>query len=404
MNSSPVSDAIRIVLIVLFIFWALSPTRNAHPAEYAVPNNGSPYTNMQDVPVGSIIHVPTGLRVASEDLFEALSGARVIYIGETHDNIQAHRVQLDIIRAMAERFPGKIAVGMEMFRRSAKAKLDDWAKGKLSQSEFRKLFRQNWGPGYKLYQPIFDYLKAKSIPLIGLKSSTEIESRFRKSEMGDYPEMDFNDVYHRAYSMSTFGGHTEKIEKPYRMLTLWEESMARTVSEFLREDRSGQKKLIVLAGGFHVQYGFGIPKRAFKRTPHLYSIVLPTVVEVPVELKESREMEIEHVSIPLYSADYLWKVDYELLKDNRIRLGVMLREEKNGLRVHGVGKGSSAENAGIQKDDLLTAVDGLALKTVPDLADYLQTKSHGDRVTLQLTRKGKIEKAFALLSSPQSKH
>ncbi len=399
MNSSSVTNAIRIVFVVAVVFLALSPARNAHSSSYAVPNDGSPYTNLKDVPVGSIIHVPTGLRVSSEALIDGVSGSRVIYVGETHDNMAAHRAQLDIIRALEERFPGEIAVGMEMFRRSAQTQLYSWAKGELPLREFKKLFRENWGPGYELYQPIFDYLKEHNIPLIGLKSSKETEGHFRKGEMGEYPEMNFNDEYHRAYAMSTFGGHTEKVEKPYRMLTLWEESMARTVADFLRTDRSGQKKLVVLAGGFHVQYGFGIPKRAFRRTPHAYSIVLPTVVEVPVELKESREMEIEHVSIPLYSADYLWKVDYEILPDNRIRLGVMLQEQESGLLVRGVGDNSSAQRAGIKEDDLLIEVDGKALAVVPDLADYLQTKSPGDSVILKLLRGGKTEKVTAILTA-----
>lgn len=109
-------------------------------------------------------------------------------------------------------------------------------------------------------------------------------------------------------------------------------------------------------------------------------------------------MEIEHVSIPLYAADYLWKVDYELLPDKRIRLGVMLKEEEAGLRVRGVGDDSPAQRAGIKEDDLLTEVDGKPLAVVPDLADYLQTKSSGDAVRLKLLRAGKIEEVTAILS------
>jgi uncharacterized iron-regulated protein len=394
MNTSPVSYGIRIFFLIFFVFLGLSPVRQADSSEHSVPNDGSPYTNLKDVPVGGIVHVPTGISLSSGDLIDAVSGARVIYVGETHDNVAAHRVQLKIIRDLEERFPGQISVGMEMFRRSAQTQLDVWAKGQLPSREFKRLFHEDWGPGYNLYAPIFDFLKERKVPLIGLKSSRETEDHFRKDEMGDYPEMDFNDVYHRAYSMSTFGGHTEKIEKPYRMLTLWEESMARTVSDFLRNDRTGQKKLIVLAGGF------GIPKRAFRRIAHAYAIVLPTVVEVPEEIKEGREMEIEHVSIPLYAADYLWKVDYELLPDKRIRLGVMLKEEEGaGLRVRGVGDDSPAQRAGIKEDDLLTEVDGMSLSVVPDLADYLQTKSSGDAVRLNLLRAGKIEEVTAILST-----
>ena len=58
-----------------------------------------------------------------------------------------------------------------MFRRSAQPDLDRWHAGNMEEKEFRKLFALNWGQGYKFYEPIFDYMKENSIPLLGLKSS-----------------------------------------------------------------------------------------------------------------------------------------------------------------------------------------------------------------------------------------
>ena len=130
--------------------------------------------------------------------------------------------------------------------------------------------------------------------------------------------------------MSAFGGHTVKeLEKPYRMLLLWEETMAQTVAEFLRDPMNKNKKLVVLAGGFHVQYGFGIPKRAYRRIPHNYSIILPDITKIPENLK-GREMKVKKVSIPLYASDYAWKVEYKVRGHSKIKLGVQLAQEKGG--------------------------------------------------------------------------
>ena len=243
--------------------------------EYAVPNSGSPYKNMGELKEGDILHLPTGLTVSVEQMIDTVSGSRVIYIGETHDNLEAHRVQLEVIRRLQEQFPGHISVGMEMLRRSAQDDLDHWQNGNLTDKQFRKLFRKNWGPGYGMYQPIFEYLKENSIPLIGLKSARALEQKFREGgpDQDGMPEIDLTDEYHRAYSMSLFGGndtHTGVVSKPYQMLLLWEESMAETVANFLKNEANKKRKLIVLAGGFHVQYGYGIPKRAFRRVPHAY--------------------------------------------------------------------------------------------------------------------------------------
>ena len=191
-----------------------------------------------------------------------------------------------------------------MFRRPAQEDLDRWQQGGLTDKQFRKLFRKNWGPGYGfgLYQPIFEYLKANSIPLIGLKSSRAMEQKFREGgpNQEGLPETDFSDEFHKAYSLSLFGGndtHTDVVSKPYQMLVLWEEAMAETVAQFLKDENNRDRKLVVLAGGFHVQYGYGIPKRAFRRVPHAYSIILPAVTTIPKELK-NREMKMKSVSVP----------------------------------------------------------------------------------------------------------
>ncbi len=390
MNRSPVLLSIKIIIGTLLLFWILSVSKKGNAEEFAVPNQGSPYIDMRQVETGQIVHVPTGVRVTQAQMMDILSSARVIYIGETHDNLEAHRVQLEIIRALAEK--GPIAVGMEMFRVDAQDDLDRWHWGELDAAGFKKLFGSNWGPGYRLYQPIFDFLRQKSIPLLGLKSSRAMEDQLRGKGNAPraLPELDTSDAFHNAYSMSVFGGHgdhSEALSRPYQMLLLWEETMAETVAAFVADPAHAHQKLVVLAGGFHVQYGFGVPKRAFRRTPHAYSIVLPTVTEMPVELKD-REMTVKHVSIPLYMADFAWKLDYRVLPENKIKLGVRLKEEEQGVSVTRVSDASNASRAGIQVGDVLIAMNGESIAGVHDLVDRLQTFNVGDKTVFLLKRQG----------------
>ena len=375
------------VFLVLFLLFSLSTNNIAFAEEYAVPHSGSPYLPLNDLKNGEILHLPTGLKVNFDQMQNAISSSRVIYIGETHDNIEAHRAQLEIIEDLAKRFPGKISVGMEMFRRSAQQNLNQWNKGELSSGQFKNLFRKNWGNGYALYKSIFEFLNKNHIPLIGLKSSKKTEDTFRGNDQpgqNDLPKIDFNDRYHRPFSMSIFGGH-QAMEKPYRMLLLWEETMAKTVADFLKNPSNINSKLVILAGGFHVQYGFGIPKRAFRRVPHSYSIVLPTVTELPPELKD-REMDVKHVSIPLYSADYAWKIQYKVLPENKVKLGVLLENSENTVRIKSVSANSNAELAGLKDGDLLLAIDGIKLIDIEDLTDKLKRLVIGDRARLIVKR------------------
>ena len=145
-------------------------------------------------------------------------------------------------------------------------------------------------------------------------------------------------------------------------------------------------KMVVLSGGFHVQYGFGIPKRAFRRVPHAYSIVQPTVTHIPTELKD-REMEVEKVSIPLYAADYAWKVEYKV-PDN-VKLGVKLAQTNEGVAIMAVMPETNAERAGIKKGDLLLQMDGEKLSSVEDVLELIQSKSFNDRSTFQIHRDGR---------------
>ena len=389
MSENPVTQIIRIVLATFFLFWLLLFYRDGYSEEFAVPYGGSPYKNLADLDAGQILHLPTGLGVNRKQMLDSISASRVIYIGETHDNIEAHKVQLQVIQFLAKKY--SVAIGLEMFRRSGQKKLNFFNQGQLSDRKFRHLFLSNWGSGFELYKPIFEFARSKNLPLIGLKSSRKVENHFRSGDSapGDtlYPEIDETDPYHRAFSMSIFGGHTAKaLEKPYRMLLLWEETMAQTVAEFLRDPVNKDKKLVVLAGGFHVQYGFGIPKRAYRRIPHAYSIILPNITKVPENLKD-REMEVKKVSIPLYAADYVWQVEYRVPGQKKIKLGVHLAQEKDGgVRIKAVGKLSNAQIAGMKPGDLLVSMDGKALSSVDDVLELLSYKNFDDRSTFQLQR------------------
>ena len=229
--------------------------------------------------------------------------------------------------------------------------------------------------------------------MIGLKSTNEVENSFRSGDPAPdgtfYPELNEQDPYHRAFAMAAFGGHrgtNKALEKPYRMLLLWEETMAHTVSQFLMNPKYKETKLVVLSGGFHVQYGFGIPKRAFRRVPHSYSIIQPTVTDVPEELKD-REMEVEKVSIPLYAADYAWKVAYKV-PDN-VRLGVRLAKKKEGIMVIEVMENTNAKRAGMLEGDVLIRMDGQKLSSVEEVLEQIQNKNFTDLSIFNVLRDGR---------------
>src|SRR3990172_12687385 len=89
------------------------PTASSASTALSPDLGESPYRRIDGLAEGTILHVPTGVEVTRVQLFDLLAGARVIYVGESHTNVRHHRIQLDILTALADRFPGKVAVGME---------------------------------------------------------------------------------------------------------------------------------------------------------------------------------------------------------------------------------------------------------------------------------------------------
>jgi S1-C subfamily serine protease len=76
----------------------------------------------------------------------------------------------------------------------------------------------------------------------------------------------------------------------------------------------------------------------------------------------------------------------------------------HGVLVASVQSGSSADKAGLQSPsngsgDVITAIDGKQMNTFDDLANYIDTKNVGDKVTITVHRDGKDIQLTATLES-----
>ena len=98
-------------------------------------------------------------------------------------------------------------------------------------------------------------------------------------------------------------------------------------------------------------------------------------------------MEVEKVSIPLYAADYAWKIEYKV-SDN-VRLGVRLAKKKEGIMIMEVMENTNAARAGMLKGDLLIRMDGQKLSKVEEVLEQLQNKNFTDRSSFDLLRNGR---------------
>jgi uncharacterized iron-regulated protein len=356
----------------------------------------SPYRDLKTLEEGKILHVPTGKEMSQDELIDYLESIRIIYVGEAHTNLLHHQVQLDIIKNLAKRFPGKITIGVEMFGRPSQPVLNQWSRGEMDERDFAKVFYESWNQDYEYYKDIFVYSRDHGIPLIALNISDELihaiqaqgteglSEEFRKV----LPEIDTADPYHRQTLQAIYKGHihgNQDFDSFYKTMLLWDETMAKSITDFLSSPEGHGNKMVVLAGGGHVSYGYGIPRRVFRRLPEPYAIVLPYTSRIPTG-KEYLIMDVTVPELPLYIADFVWAVGYEDLENKGVRLGIGIERSERGVLVRTVKQGSSASKGGIQTGDVVTTFGGEPVMEPFELIYLVKQKKAGDKTLLHVLR------------------
>ena len=377
----------------------------------AIPGSAEmPYPPSAPPKVEEILHLPTGLQLSVDGMIEMLSGARLVSVGETHDNLNDQRVELTVVRELHRRFPGKIAVGMEMFREPQQAVLDQWVKGELTELEFLKASKwyETWGFDFGAYRDLLLFARENRIDVIALNPPKELQQAVRRTGLDNVPEdlrrklpeIGETDPWQRAVLRGVFEGHAghgsgdETFVSFLRVQLLWEETMARKVVDYLKSPRGEGKRMVTITGGWHVRYGFGLPKKVIRRMPMTYAILLPEEISTP-EQKEGRLMEVDLPEVPLLPGHFAWYVPYNGIEEKRVRMGIRMGEKEGRLLVESVAKGSPAANAGIAEGDELLALDGQPVKEAVDVLFRVGEKREGD--TAQVTvRRGGEEKVLPL--------
>jgi len=226
-------------------------------------------------PAGTIIDTRSGQAIDFEALVNTLASAQVVYVGEQHTQPAHHRIQLQILEAMAD-LDLPLAVGMEMFDRTYDPVLARWSEGELTEEAFLQQthWYANWRYDFGLYRDLLLAVKDRRLPLYGLNLPFHIPGKIAAGGIDTllFPDrqfipefLDFSDSRHRAYLEEVFTHHRMPERNPfeffYQAQVAWEETMAEAVAEHLAD-----RRMLVIAGNGHIVKKFGIPDRAFRRT------------------------------------------------------------------------------------------------------------------------------------------
>ncbi|PLX73649.1 MAG: hypothetical protein C0614_12735 [Desulfuromonas sp.] len=288
---------------------------------------------------------------------------------------------------------------MEMFTFEQQPTLDRWSAGELDEKSFLKEVRwfDNWSMDFAYYRELLLLARELKIPVIGLNApKTMIRAigmqpvdQLDEELRDQLPELDLDEPYQRAMTEAIYAGHDggrHLADGFQRVQTLWDEMMAENVAKELRAKGSSQRMMVV-AGGNHIRFGFGIPRRVYRRLPVSYSLVGIREIEI-TEDKQDRLMDVKLPTFPMVPYHYLTFVAYEELPGERVKLGVRFKSEDGQVRVEDVVAGSSADQAGVVKGDILVRLGESPVAESFDLIYELSRYRLGDQSELTILRDG----------------
>ena len=233
---------------------------------------------------------------------ERLQDARIVLVGEHHNNADHHLAQLRVIQAL-HRAGRKVAVGMEMFRKESQQALDRWSAGQTDEAQFVDIFNDNWTYGWKLYRPILIHARDNQLPVVGLNVSRKITGQVAYhgfASLSDEQKGSLEGIAcivtpeYREFVQKAYGAHGHgkmKFDRFCEAQLVWDSAMAINAIEFLNQNP--EHIMVLIAGSGHARK-LGIPTQLKKRGNLPYIVVLP-------ETKGSFEKE----SLTVQDADYL---------------------------------------------------------------------------------------------------
>ncbi len=362
-------------------------------------------------PIGAeeIFRLPDGDPISFHQLLSDLEPSPVIFMGETHDQIEHHHSQVKILQGLIEK-NRDVVVGMEMFERSQQPILDQWTEGKLTEEEFLKevKWETTWGIDYNLYKGILDEAKTRRLKVLCLNIERELVRKVGQQgitglspeDRAKLPEMDLSDKEHRHYMASIYKSHqagsAKDFENFYQAQCLWDEAMAETLFRFLQSAEGRNKTVLVIVGSGHVAFDFGIPKRLYRRTPLRYETIILK------EWKKNVEGDFDLNKVSSLLAHFLWITKPAPPEKKRPRIGVILRgqEDPKGIWIERVIPGSPAEKANLLSGDQFLAIDGKEVTKVKEIQDALAEKGWGKDVTVTILREGQKKEITVTLPPP----
>jgi uncharacterized iron-regulated protein len=214
---------------------------------------------------------PVTLRAVADPVPEA-ARQRVVLLGEEHDRAEDHRFELATIQRLYAANP-HIALGFEMFPRTAQPVLDQWVRGGLSEAQLldRAGWKSFWGFDPAFYLPIFRFARDHRIAMLGLNVSRHLVHLTAQTGWDGVPVAAREGIgrpapptqAYRAALAEAMAGHGGPAMTPARLdhfieaQMVWDRAMAEGIAEALA--REPGRQVVAIMGAGHLENRDGVP-------------------------------------------------------------------------------------------------------------------------------------------------
>ncbi len=360
---------------------------------------GDPARKDREAPVmlDGVTDTRSGEVIAPAELAQRLAGARLVLAGESHTDMDFHRVQLRVVEELV-RAGRPVILGLEMYPYTEQRYLDQWVDGLLTEEGFLRLSRwyENWGYHWNYYREIFLFARDHRLRMFAVNAPRDVVTAVRKKgfknltpeEAAHIPtDIDTSNADHYTLFKSYFDAddplHSGMTQEQWTSMisaqATWDATMAHNAVKALREHGGPETVMVVLVGSGHVAYGVGIQHQAARTFPGRIATVIPVNV---------RDEDGDPVTAVQASyADFLWGVPaWSAPLYPALGLSTSLSESDKVLKVLFVSKKTPAERAGFQVGDVLLAMDGTPLPDKEALNRLVAARRWGDEASFTVKR------------------
>ena len=412
----------RTIYINILVLFLLIPgaALNMALAEI-VPNSGH---ETECVPVGSWV-VPGGGKISGTEVISNAINQSVVLLGESHENLEHHRWQLQMLASLYTRQPNMV-IGFEMFPRRVQKALDDWVAGSLSVAEFLDAadWKHGWSIDAEAYLPLFHFARMNKIPMVALNIDSRLRKEVSLKGFDVLSEDKFKGVTRPAepskayleYLMLIYKKHdrnhktkiiTEDLDfqRFVRGQQLWDRAMAQALHSALTRLESPpvvgvqslfsaltrpERPLVVgIMGAGHIRNGYGVPHQLMDLGIQDVAMLLPW------ESNKACGQLVAGIADAVFGVASYVKTD----GPQRQRLGIQFEIAQRGARILKIEKGSVAEIAGLKDEDIIIEIAGLEVKKINDVIEAVKRQAPGTWLPLRVTRGSETIEIIARFSA-----